>query len=112
MARFGIATVRGRSMQPTLWDGDRLVVRYVDHARPGDLVLVRLPHRPLSVKRLVRREPEGGWWVERDNPHEGVDSWQIGAVPAGDLVAVVVTRLRVLNSVARWRRRTRARRPA
>jgi hypothetical protein len=99
-------------MQPTLWDGDRLVVRYVDHARPGDLVLVRLPHRPLSVKRLVRREPEGGWWVERDNPHEGVDSWQIGAVPAGDMVAVVVTRLRVLNSFARWRRRTRSRRSA
>ena len=22
-----------------------------------------------------------GWWVERDNPAEGVDSWQVGAVP-------------------------------
>ncbi|MET9022003.1 peptidase S24 [Actinopolymorpha sp. NPDC004070] len=124
-------------MQPTLRDGDRLVVRYTGVAgvsaptgnaepgrstggsteeraagepevvvRPGSLVLVRLPHRPLSVKRLVRREPEG-WWVERDNPYEGVDSWQVGAVPPQDLVAVVVSRLRLLNAVAR---RVRARR--
>nr|WP_269091053.1 S24 family peptidase [Actinopolymorpha cephalotaxi] len=116
---FGIAVVRGRSMLPTLRDGDRLVVRYTSAAggtgtagepevpvRPGSLVLVRLPHRPLSVKRLVRREPEG-WWVERDNPYEGVDSWQVGAVPPQDLVAVVVSRLRLLNAVAR---RVRARR--
>ncbi len=102
-------------MQPTLRDGDRLVVRYNTSGtpgepdvpvRPGSLVLVRLPHRPLSVKRLVRREPEG-WWVERDNPYEGVDSWQVGAVPLQDLVAVVVSRLRLVNAVAR---RVRARR--
>ncbi|MGW0228914.1 S24 family peptidase [Actinopolymorpha singaporensis] len=114
MPRFGIAVVRGRSMQPTLRDGDRLVVRYNTSGtagetdvpvRPGSLVLVRLPHRPLSVKRLVRREPEG-WWVERDNPYEGVDSWQVGAVPPQDLVAVVISRLRLVNAVAR---RVRAR---
>ncbi|WP_020575799.1 S24 family peptidase [Actinopolymorpha alba] len=109
MPRFGLAIVRGRSMQPTLWDGDRLLVKYVGDARPGDLVLVRLPGgRPLSVKRLVRREPEG-WWVERDNPREGVDSWQVGAVPPGDLVAVVVNRFRLLNAVARHLRRGRVR---
>ncbi|GAA2755541.1 S24 family peptidase [Actinopolymorpha rutila] len=116
MPRFGIAVVRGRSMQPTLRDGDRLVVRYNTSetagepdvpVRPGSLVLVRLPHRPLSVKRLVRREPEG-WWVERDNPHEGVDSWQVGAVPPQDLVAVVINRLRLVNAVARRVRAGRA----
>jgi signal peptidase I len=84
-------------MLPTLRDGDRLLVR---RASPGDadpppgrLVVVRLPGgRPESVKRLLRRDPEG-WWVERDNPAEGVDSWLVGAVPAGDLMGVVVGRV-------------------
>lgn len=100
MPRYGLAIVRGRSMLPTLRDGDRVLVRYTKDARPGSLVLVRLPGRPLSVKRLLRREPEG-WWVERDNPREGVDSWTVGAVPDDDLVGVVVARLRLLTLLAR-----------
>lgn len=109
MPRYGLAIVRGRSMLPTLRDGDRVLVRYTNQARPGDLVLVRLPGRPLSVKRLLRREPEG-WWVERDNPREGIDSWTVGAVPDGDLVGVVVARLRLLTLVARCVERARGRR--
>ncbi len=89
---WGLAIVRGRSMLPTLREGDRLLVRYPGAPRPGRLALVRLPQRPLAVKRLTHREP-GGWWVERDNPAEGVDSWQVGAVPDWDVVAVVVCRV-------------------
>jgi Peptidase S24-like len=95
-------------MLPTLRDGDRLLVRYGagPEPRPGALVIVTLPGgRPLSVKRLVRREPDGGWWVERDNPWEGVDSWQVGAVPDGDLEAVVVARLPALRVLAGLRGR-------
>lgn len=92
MGTYGFAVVRGRSMLPTLRDGDRLLVRYGRTPEPGDLVLVRLPDRPLSVKRVLRREPEG-WWVERDNPAEGVDSWQVGAIPDADVLAVVWFRL-------------------
>ena len=91
--RIGLAVVHGRSMLPTLAPGDRLLVRYGARPRPGALVVVRLPgDRPLAVKRAVRREPEG-WWVERDNPSEGVDSWALGAVPDQDVVAVVLARL-------------------
>ncbi len=93
---WGVVVVRNRSMQPTLYDGDRLVVRHGAVPRPGDLVVVRLPGRGLSVKRATLRQPVGdgyGWWVERDNPAEGVDSWLVGAVPDEDVVAVVRTRL-------------------
>jgi signal peptidase I len=80
-------------MLPTLADGDLLVVSRHRSPRPGDLVVVRLPDgRPLSIKRAVERRPEG-WWVERDNPREGVDSWQVGAIPWEDVVAVAVARL-------------------
>lgn len=80
-------------MEPTLRDGDLLLVRVGKSARPGSLVVVRLPGREgLSVKRAVRLDDEG-WWVERDNPREGVDSWAVGAVPRHDVVACVVRRL-------------------
>ena len=80
-------------MEPTLHDGDRLLVRWGGRrARPGAVAVVRLPDRPLSIKRLAFREP-GGWWVERDNPALGVDSWQIGAVSDHDLIGVAMFRL-------------------
>ena len=85
-------------MQPTLRDGDLLLVGWGATARPGGVAVVRLPAddygrpRPVSVKRLVRRE-HGGWWVERDSRVEGVDSWQVGAVPERDVLAVVLARL-------------------
>ncbi|HET9655524.1 MAG TPA: S24/S26 family peptidase [Kineosporiaceae bacterium] len=90
-----VAVVRGRSMLPTLRDGDRLLVRSgTAGAVAGRIAVVRLPGRPLSVKRLAFQEP-GGWWVEKDNPREGVDSWDagVGAVPDADLVAVALLRL-------------------
>jgi len=93
-----VRVVRGRSMLPTLRDGDRLLVRARTGAGPqpvpGDLVIVRLPgDRPEAVKRLSHREPDGGWWVERDNPAEGVDSWLVGAIDDADLLGVVRARL-------------------
>jgi phage repressor protein C with HTH and peptisase S24 domain len=85
-------------MMPTLRPGDRLVVRYGAIPRPGGLVVVRLPESVVAVKRATRKEPEG-WWVERDNPHEGTDSWAVGAIAEDDVVATVLLRL------PRWRRR-------
>ncbi len=98
MRRLGLARVQGRSMLPTLADGDLLLVRYDDVPWPDDLALVRLPPRAdgvvrsLAVKRIAWRE-SAGWWVERDSPDEGVDSWLVGAIPDHDIVAVVVARV-------------------
>jgi hypothetical protein len=79
-------------MEPTLRDGDRLLIRYGARVRPDALVVVRLPDRPLAVKRAERRV-DGGWWIARDNPDEGVDSWAVGAVADADVVAVVLLRV-------------------
>jgi phage repressor protein C with HTH and peptisase S24 domain len=98
--RLGLAVVRGRSMQPTLYDGDRLLVVHGAPPRPGGLAVVRLPDGVVAVKRAARHEPDG-WWVERDNPHEGVDSWQVGAVPDADVLARVVARIWPLRRVSR-----------
>jgi hypothetical protein len=67
----------------------------------------------LAVKRAWRREA-AGWWVERDNPAEGVDSWRVGAVPEADVLGVVLVRYwppdnrlgrRPAAAVAGWARR-------
>jgi len=79
-------------MQPTLYDGDRLLVLHGTPPRVGGLAVVRLPDGVVAVKRAVRREA-GGWWVERDNPREGVDSWLVGAVPDRDVLARVLCRV-------------------
>ncbi len=75
-------------MLPTLAPGDRLVVHWGARPWPGRLIVVRLPGCALAVKRAWRRQPDG-WWVERDNPREGVDSWLVGAVPDHDVLGVV-----------------------
>ena len=80
-------------MEPTLREGDVLLVLHGGRPRIGGLVVVRLPGGVVAVKRAVRREA-GGWWVERDNPREGVDSWRVGAVPDEDVVARVLGRVR------------------
>lgn len=93
-------------MLPTLQDGDRLVALWHgDEAgaprsriRPGTVVVVRLPPeasgrpRPLAVKRVARRAGLG-WWVEGDNPAEGVGSREIGAVADVDVLARVLCRM-------------------
>ena len=94
MRRFpvGRVVVRGRSMEPALRDGDHLLVRWGGRPRPGLLVVVRWPGRPMSVKRAALLADDG-WYVERDNAAEGVDSWQVGAVPPADVLGTVLMRL-------------------
>jgi len=79
-------------MHPTLRDGDHLLVLWGGRPRTGRLVVVRWPDQPVSVKRAVHHD-RAGWWVERDNPAEGVDSWSAGPVAERDVLATVLMRL-------------------
>lgn len=101
MRRWGVAVVRGRSMAPTLVHGDRLWVRYGARPSVGKVAVVRLPSGVLAVKRLAFVDG-AGWWVERDNPTEGVDSWTVGSIPVADVLAVATFVLWPPASVLRW----------
>jgi hypothetical protein len=79
-------------MEPTLRSGDRLLIRHGQRPRPGQIAVVRLPERGLGIKRVAHHN-DGGWWVERDNPSEGVDSWLVGSIPDDDVLAVAVARI-------------------
>ena len=84
-------------MEPTYVGGDRLLVAYGVRPRVGRAHVIRLPDgpegpRPIAVKRITRAVC-GGWWVERDNPAEGVDSWLVGEIPTTDVLGVVLLKV-------------------
>jgi len=82
-------------MAPALRSGDQVLVWSGPRRgpRPGDVVVVALPDRPLSVKRVRRREADGTVWVEGDNPFGSTDSRDLGAVDASAVRAHVLLRL-------------------
>jgi phage repressor protein C with HTH and peptisase S24 domain len=84
-------------MAPSLHDGDIVLVWWGRRASPGRLVVFRHPERAdvLAVKRVAHADPadQGRWWVERDNPVHGSDSWSFGSIADADILAVVLARL-------------------
>ncbi len=79
-------------MAPTVRDGDRLLVRHGAAPRPGRLAVVRFSDGVVAVKRLDHVAVDG-WWVSRDNPVEGRDSWVAGPVAEHDVLALVLGRV-------------------
>lgn len=74
--------VDGDSMLPTLQGGDRVLAVVRARPRPGDLVVVRDPRRP--VRLLVKRVADvdlNGITVLGDNPGASTDSRSFGPVP-------------------------------
>jgi hypothetical protein len=47
----------------------------------------------LLIKRAVRQQSDGRWWVLGDNPYTGGDSTDFGAVPAELIVARALLRV-------------------
>ncbi len=102
---LGIVVVRGRSMEPTLHTGDRMVVLRGAPPRMGRLAIVRLPPdddgvpRPLAIKRVTMRDPADSrrYWVESDNQAQSglADSWTggIGSLAREQIAAVVLFRI-------------------
>lgn len=88
-------------MEPTLQEGDLLLSLWGALVKPGSVAVVRLPpdaqgaSRPVSVKRITGPDPHSPerWWLDSDNPREGVTSFDVGSVTASDVLATVVARI-------------------
>ena len=92
MRRWGIAIVRGRSMLPTLRNGDRVLVAHGRNPQVGEIAVVRFDG-VVAIKRLSLHEGDE-WWFSRDNSAEGVDSWTRGAPSTSDdIVGTAVLRV-------------------
>ena len=85
----------GPSMEPTLTNGDLVLVARSRTYRSGQILVVEHPHRPdlLLVKRCVRVMDGGQVWIEGDNPQASDDSRDFGAVPRQQVRGRVLLRL-------------------
>jgi len=93
---FGVVRIAGRSMEPTLRSGDLVLVRWGAAVRPGQLAVFAHPvEGVLVVKRVGFPDPDDAtrWWLERDNPGHGSDSWSFGSISREAILARALTRL-------------------
>jgi nickel-type superoxide dismutase maturation protease len=91
-----LVEVRGRSMEPALWPGDRLVTVPARgrRLRAGQVVVVADPHDTshLVVKRVSILAAEGRVEVSGDNLAASTDSRVWGPLPRSAVRRVVVRR--------------------
>jgi nickel-type superoxide dismutase maturation protease len=101
-----LVTVRGPSMEPALWPGDRLltVPAFTWLLRPGQVVVVQDPGDPQHrvVKRLVGIG-EGGADVRGDAPDRSTDSRTWGPVPVSSVLRIAMARWPDLRTPLRRR---------
>jgi nickel-type superoxide dismutase maturation protease len=81
LRRLKRVKVVGASMEPSLRDGDRLVVWKTAALRPGDIVACKDPRQPgRTVLKRARWLSGGTAWLEGDNPAGSTDSRHFGPV--------------------------------
>lgn len=87
--------VQGPSMEPTLREGQRLLVctltARLRAPRPGEVWVLAHPTLPLKVvKRVAAAHPDGTFDVRGDNPAASTDSAAYGPVERAAFVGRVV----------------------
>lgn len=75
-------------MEPTLVEGQTVLVCPRRPARPGDVVVVELPDGVRAIKRVASLS--GGLDVRGDNPARSTDSRQLGLLAPSSVRGVVV----------------------
>ena len=88
--------VEGNSMNPTLSNGDVVLIESGVPVIPGDIVLANHPYKQ-SVKMLKRIEAIDGnerYTLIGDSPDESTDSRTFGTIAGKEIIGKVVGRLR------------------
>ncbi|HEX8639272.1 MAG TPA: nickel-type superoxide dismutase maturation protease [Pyrinomonadaceae bacterium] len=86
----------GKSMNPTLRDGEVVLVDREAKIEIGDIVVAKHPIEQMSevVKRVERINKQGDYFLVGDNLEDSNDSRHFGAVARNYIKGKVVARLR------------------
>lgn len=97
LANFGVTSVDGRSMDPTLKDGDLLLVSFTATPKDGDMIILDascMEEWEYSTTQIVKRYyaeySTDGYYVLGDNADVSYDSRQFGEFDKECFVGVVV----------------------
>ena len=85
----------GKSMNPTLKDGEVVLVDREANIEVGDIVVAKHPLAPNEevVKRVARINERGHYFLIGDNPEDSLDSRDYGAVKREYIKGKVVARM-------------------
>ncbi len=85
----------GKSMNPTLKDGETVLVDRAAKVAVGDIVIAKHPVEQTSevVKRIARINERGDYFLIGDNPEDSHDSRHFGAVKPEYIKGKVVARI-------------------
>jgi len=81
-------------MEPTLSNGDRVLVDSGGLVRPGAIVVAQHPTDASVLVKRVRSLGRGTVAIGSDDPTVGVDSRQLGTIARGDVLGTVTAILR------------------
>ena len=76
-------------MEPTLCDGDFILLNSKSQVKVGSVVVATHPHSGTEIVKRVQSIGPTGIWLLSDNPEEGSDSRRFGAVNKASLSGVV-----------------------
>jgi len=88
---FKFFKVTGASMEPTLSQGDYVLVRFTNRINVGDIVVVKVKDN-VVIKRVSKIHSEY-FWVLGDNDTQSTDSRKYGWINFNQLIGKVVWKI-------------------
>ena len=87
--------VEGESMNPTLCDGDAVLVEPRATLGIGDIVAAEHPYKRVKIiKRVQSIDDNGRLVLKGDNPEESTDSRLFGSIPSSEILGKVICRFK------------------
>ncbi len=80
-----VYTVSGSSMEPTLKEGDLILLRKPKEIQTGDVIVFKHQNNDLYIKRVSKIE-NNEYYVLGDNPTKSTDSRKFGFIKSSKVV--------------------------